>query len=61
MSNNDTMINELVDLLPNFSSVPSQTQCFLHIMYLITKQLLKQFDVPRKNADVVLDKVEREL
>ena len=30
-------------------------------MNLIAKQLLKQFDVPRKNANAVLDEVEREL
>ena len=55
------MIDELVDLLPNFPGAPNRTRCFLHIVNLIAKQLLKQFDVPRKNADAVLDEVEREL
>jgi hypothetical protein len=61
MSNNDTMIDELEEVLPNFPGVTNRTWCFLHIVNLIAKQLLKQFDVPRKNADAVLDEVEREL
>ena len=55
------MIDKLVNLLPNFPGAPNRTQCFLHIVNLIAKQLLKQFDVPGKNANVVLDEVEREL
>ena len=55
------MIDELEDALPNFPGVTNWTWCFLHIVNLIAKQLLKQFDVPRKNADAVLDEVEREL
>ena len=55
------MIDKLVNLLPNFPGAPNRTRCFLHIVNLIAKQLLKQFDVPGKNANTVLDKVEREL
>ena len=54
------MIDKLVNLLPNFHGAPNRTRCFLHIVNLITKQLLKQFDALGKNANVVLDEVERE-
>ena len=54
------MIDKLVNLLLNFPGAPNQTRCFLHIVNLIAKQLLKQFDVPGKNATMVLDEVERE-
>jgi hypothetical protein len=44
------MIHELADLLPNWSVV-NRTRCFAHIVNLIAKSLLKQFDVKKKNAD----------
>ena len=55
------MINELIDLLPNFPGSENRCHCFLHIVNLITKLLLKQFDVPKKSADAVLDDAEHEL
>jgi hypothetical protein len=55
------MIEELSKLLRDFPGEANQTRCFLHIVNLIAKQLLKQFDVPRKNADAALDEAERQL
>lgn len=55
------MIDELVDLLPNFPGSANRCCCFLHIVNLITKSLLKQFDVPKKSADAALNDAEREL
>jgi hypothetical protein len=43
-SNNDTMLEELDDLLSGFSSL-NRTRCFAHILNLVAKALLKQFDV----------------
>jgi hypothetical protein len=43
-SNNDTMMEELDDLLTGFSSL-NRTRCFAHILNLVAKALLKQFDV----------------
>lgn len=43
-SNNDTMIEELDDLLTGYSSL-NRTRCFAHILNLVAKALLKQFDV----------------
>lgn len=55
------MIEELVDMLPNFQGPANRSRCFLHTVNLIAKTLLKQFDVPRKDASAVLDAAEREL
>jgi hypothetical protein len=55
------MIDELVDLLPNFPGSANRCRCFFHIVNLIAKSLLKQFDVPKKSADAALDNAEREL
>ena len=42
--NNDTMINEMDMMLTKFSSI-NHTHCFTHILNLVAKSLLKQFDV----------------
>jgi hypothetical protein len=55
------MIDQLVDLLPKFPGQVNQCRCFLHIFNLITKTLLKQFDVPKKGVDVALDEAEWQL
>jgi hypothetical protein len=55
------MIDELVDLLPNFPGSANRCHCFLHIVNLIAKSLLKQFDVPKKSADAALDDAKHEL
>ena len=52
-SNNDTMIDELANLLPNFPGPANQTRCFLHVLNLVVKSILHQFDVPtsKKKSD----------
>jgi hypothetical protein len=60
-SPNDTMITELADLIQNFPGDASRTQCFAHIINLIAKSLLKQFDVPKKKAGEALDEAENAL
>jgi hypothetical protein len=60
-SNNDTMIDELIDLLPNYPGAANRCRCFLHVVNLIAKSLLKQFKVPKKDVDTVLDAAEQEL
>jgi hypothetical protein len=60
-SPNDVMIDKLVDMLLNFSGQANHCRCFLHIVNLIAKTLLKQFDVPKKDAESVLDNAEKEL
>jgi hypothetical protein len=60
-SPNDKMITELVDLIRNFLGDANRTQCFAHIINLIAKSLLKQFDIPKKKAGEALDKAENAL
>ena len=52
-SNNDAMIQELEILTPEFAGFASHTQCFLHIVNLVAKSLLRQFDA--KKATVKRD------
>jgi hypothetical protein len=49
-SNNDTMITELDHMLTKFLPV-NCTCCFAHILNLVAKSLLKQFDVKHKKKD----------
>lgn len=49
-SNNDTMMENLDDLLSRFSSL-NCTWCFAHILNLVAKALLKQFDVKSDDSD----------
>jgi hypothetical protein len=48
---NDAMIDELEKLLEDFAGDLSRIQCFLHIVNLVAKSMLKQFDVPKKKGD----------
>ncbi|KAF9541912.1 hypothetical protein CPC08DRAFT_615488, partial [Agrocybe pediades] len=45
-SNNDVMIDELEDRLPEFSSL-NHTRCFLHVNNLVARTIVKQFDAPK--------------
>jgi hypothetical protein len=60
-SNNNTMIEELENSLTGFSAV--NHTCFAHILNLVAKSLLKQFDVKpdKKNDDDDLNDDERSL
>ena len=49
-SNNDVMVTELSIQVPSFAGSASHTHCFLHIVNLIAKSLLSQFD-SKKTAD----------
>jgi hypothetical protein len=60
-SNNDTMIEELKDLVAAFAGEASRTRCFAHIINLIAKSVIKQFDVPKAKAGEVMDDAIKEL
>jgi hypothetical protein len=60
-SNNDTMIEELADSIESFPGASNQTRCFNHIVNLVAKTVIRQFDVPRKQADDALNEAEQEL
>jgi hypothetical protein len=55
------MIDELVDLLPNFPGPANRCRCFLHIVNLVAKTLLRQFEVPKKDINAALDAAEQAL
>lgn len=52
------MINELGWMLPKFGGPATHTCCFLHIVNLVAKSLIRQFDVKKKDADAALDEAE---
>jgi len=45
--NNDTITTELDDILPAFNGI-NRTCCFLHIVNLVMKSLLRQFEAMKK-------------
>jgi hypothetical protein len=51
-SNNDAMIEELANLLNNFPGAANQTRCFTHILNLVVKSILCQFDLPKAKANI---------
>ena len=55
------MITELADLLDDFPGEANRTRCFTHILNLVAKSIIKQFDVPKARADEVLDDAAKEL
>ena len=40
------MIHELAKLVDNFPGSANQTRCFLHILNLVVKSIIQQFDIP---------------
>ena len=60
-SPNDTMINELSNLIASFPRDANRAQCFNHVIALVAKSTICQFDVPKGKADAALDEAEREL
>src|SRR6266446_4851272 len=68
-SNNDTMIEELANLVDDFPGPTNQTRCFLHILNLVVKSIIREFDVPKSKKtsdsndddDESMDKATKEL
>ena len=57
----DTMIESLSGLLKSFLGDANRARCFNHVIALVAKSSIHQFDVPKGRADAVLDEAEREL
>ena len=49
-SPNDVMIDALADLVVAFPGAANRTRCFTHILNLVVKAMLRQFDVPKSHA-----------
>jgi hypothetical protein len=55
------MIHHLEDLLDVFPGASNQTRCFLHILSITAKAIIKQFDVPKAKDGVVMDQAAQAL
>jgi hypothetical protein len=60
-SNNDKMIEHLATLIETFPGAANQTRCFAHVLNLVAKSVLRQFEVPKANGKNVLCEAAREL
>jgi hypothetical protein len=49
------MIRQLKELINEFKGQECQTRCFTHILNLIAKSIIRQFDVPKDQANKVFD------
>ena len=54
-SNNNKMIDHLAVLNDTFPGAANQTWCFAHILNLVAKSVLRQFEAPKKGKVVVND------
>jgi hypothetical protein len=54
------MIKKLVKLLTGFSVI-NHMHCFLHVVNLVAKSLIQQFDLPKKIRNEQLGDADREL
>ncbi|TFK81779.1 hypothetical protein K466DRAFT_452428, partial [Polyporus arcularius HHB13444] len=43
-TNNDAMVEALMKLLPGFPGEVNRVRCFTHILNLVAKSLIRQFD-----------------
>jgi hypothetical protein len=55
------MIKELADLVVEFPGPANQTRCFTHILNLVVKSILRQFDLPNPKSGKSLDDASKEL
>lgn len=60
-SNNDAMIKHLTELLPDFDGAPNRVRCFAHVLNLVAKSLIRQFDADLDKEAAELGADEREL
>src|SRR3954454_9919562 len=42
------MVDKLIDLMPDFPGKVNHTWCFAHVLNLVAKTVIKQFDAPKK-------------
>jgi hypothetical protein len=55
------MIEELPDLIDGFPGAPNHTRCFNHIVALVAKRIVRQFDVASGGDSDTVGEAEREL
>jgi len=60
-SKNDCMVSELENLLEDFPGNLNCIRCFLHVLSLIAKTTLKQFNIPHKKTGDTINELDWEL
>ena len=60
-SNNDKMIEHLAILVDTFPGAANQTRCFAHILNLVSKSVLRQFESPKANSNKAMADAAEEL
>jgi hypothetical protein len=55
------MIAEIANLLDNFPGAANQTRCFAHVLNLVVKSIISQFDLPKAKGNAHLDQAAKEL
>ena len=55
------MITELANLIDDFPGPVNQTQCFMHVLNLVVKSIIQQFDLPNSKSNKTLDEASKEL
>ncbi|KAG1792877.1 uncharacterized protein HD556DRAFT_1217668, partial [Suillus plorans] len=59
-SSNDTMTTELAKLIDHFGGEAVHTHCLLHIINLVVKSLIKEFDIPKHHSVKSLDSADHD-
>ena len=54
-SNNNMMVDKLTELVSEFAGDANHMQCFLHVVNLVAKTLLLQFEAKHKSIEDVED------
>src|SRR6266481_3801997 len=60
-SRNNKMVEELAMRVTEFPGQANHTCCFAHIINLVAKSLLKQFDLPENKAESAVSSTQEEL
>jgi hypothetical protein len=55
------MIEELANLLDEFPGPANQTRCFTHVLNLVVKSIIRQFDSPNSKNDKHLSEATKEM
>lgn len=55
------MIVELSKSLPNFPGPANRSRCFTHVLNLVVKSIMRQFDVPKAQENGAMDEAAKEL
>jgi len=58
---NNHMVEELEFMLEDYPGEAGCARCFLHIVSIVAKTIIKQFDVPKKNGKDPVDILDLEL